>query len=104
MRQKVFSIKIQGKEDMAKLESVIGGLLGGEQNKCSFTRCQDFVNLRLCALYNRGETPLSIYGEDIQIYLDEEKNISVYMLSTGIEESDHILGKRAHESEQDQEF
>jgi hypothetical protein len=104
MREKVFSIKIQGKEDMTKLESVVGGLLGGEQNKCSFVRCQDFVHLRLCALYNKGETPLSIYGEHFQIYLDTEKNGTVYMLSSGVEESDHILGKRAHESEQDQEF
>ena len=104
MRQKVFSIRVKCKEDMAKLESVVGGLLGGEQNKCSFVRCQDFVNLRLCALYNRGETPLSIYAENIQISLDTEKNVTVYMLSTGVEESDHILGKRAHESEQDQEF
>jgi hypothetical protein len=104
MRQKVFSVKVGCKQDMAKLESVVGGLLGGEQNKCSFVRSQDFVNLRLCALYNRGETPLSIYGENIQISLDTEKNVTVYMLSTGVDEADHILGKRAHESEQDQEI
>jgi hypothetical protein len=95
MRQKVFTRPIRSKADMALLETTIGGLLGGEHSKCSLVRTNEFVQLRLCALYNRGAPPLHVYGEGLQISLDVDNVASVYLLTTSVE-SDEILllGKR----------
>lgn len=103
MRQRVFVIRIRGKEDMAVLESTVGGLLGGEQNKCALIRSFEFVNLRLSALYGRGAPSMSVYGGDLQITLDSDKIVTVYHLSTSVDVDESLLGKRI-ESEPDQDF
>jgi hypothetical protein len=96
MRQKVFVQHIRGKEDMTLLESTIGNLLGGEQNKCSFVRSSEFVQLRLCALYDRGVRPVHVYGEGLQISLGRDNVASVYLLCGNLEvEQDVLLGKRS---------
>jgi hypothetical protein len=74
MLQKIFSISVTTKHDMSKLEEVIVALLGGEHNKCSFTRSKEFVQLRLQALYPRKQDGvrtknLSVYGEGLKITL-----------------------------------
>jgi hypothetical protein len=80
----------------------MGGLLGREENKCTLTRSEDYQRLRLCALYNRGTPPLSVYGEGFQIYLDSNKNVSIFLLTSTVEPDDgeRLLGKRC-EPDQD---
>jgi hypothetical protein len=74
MLQKLFSITVSSKQDMARLEEVVVQLLGGEHNKCAFTRSHEFVKLRLRALYHRKQDPprtsnISVYGEGLKITL-----------------------------------
>lgn len=95
MRQKVFVQRIEGKEDMALLESTIGCLLGGEKNKCSLVRCNEFVQLRLCALYGKGVAPVHVYGEGLQISLSVDNVASVYLLTSYVEPDEGLLGKRS---------
>lgn len=96
MKQKVFSKRIEGKRDMAELESTVGSLLGGEDNKCSLVRSSDFVRLRLRALYGRGKAQhLHVYGGGLQISLDPDNIASVYLLSVSVDDEDVVLGKRA---------
>jgi hypothetical protein len=103
MRQRVFSQRIQDKEDMILLESTVAGLLGGEHNKCYLIRSSEFVQLRLCALYDKGLRPLHVYGENLQISLDTDNVASVYLLAMSVDAEEILLGKRAEpecESEQ----
>lgn len=95
MRQKVFVLRIESKEDMSRLESTIGGLLGGEHNKCSLIRCNEFIQLRLCALYGKGVAPIHVYGEGLQISLDTNNVASVYLLTSFVEPDEGLLGKRS---------
>ena len=95
MRQKVFTLQIQGKEDMSLLESTIGGLLRGEHNKCALIRCNEFIQLRLCALYGKGIPPIHVYGEGLQISLDAGNVVSVYLLMSYVEADEGLLGKRS---------
>lgn len=95
MRQKVFVQRIEGKEDMALLESTIGCLLGGEKNKCSLVRCNEFVQLRLRALYGKGVAPVHVYGEGLQISLTADNVASVYLLTSYVEPDEGLLGKRS---------
>lgn len=101
MRQKVFVQSIGDKEDMTRLEEAVGGLLGGEHNKCSLVRCNEFVQLRLCALYGKGSRPVHVYGEGLQITLDMDNVASVYLLSslTDADEPLSFLGKRVEPDE-----
>lgn len=96
MKQKVFAKRIENKKDMAELESTVGSLLGGEDNKCSLIRSNDFVQLRLRALYSReggAPLPLHVYGEGLQISLDKDNVASVFLLSVSIDD-DVILGRK----------
>lgn len=95
MRQKVFVQRIETKEDMSRLEHTIGGLLGGEHNKCSLIRCNEFIQLRLCALYGKGAKPMHVYGEGLQISLDRENVAAVYLLTSYVEPDEGLLGKRS---------
>lgn len=95
MRQKVFVQRIENKEDMSRLESMIGSLLGGEHNKCSLIRCSEFIQLRLRALYGRGVSPVHVYGEGLQISLDADNVASVYLLTSYVEVDEGLLGKRS---------
>ena len=99
MKQKVFAKCIKGKEDMAELESTVGSLLGGEANKCSLIRSSDFIQLRLRALYNcdgGGPPPLHVFGEGLQISLDQDNVASVFLLSMSVDD-DVILGRKRSE-------
>lgn len=102
MRQKVFVQRIQGKEDMSRLESMIGSLLGGEHNKCSLIRCSEFIQLRLRALYGKGVPPVHVYGEGLQISLDADNVASVYLLTSYVEPDEGLLGKRSQPEEADE--
>lgn len=95
MRQKVFVLRIECKEDMSRLEHTIGGLLGGEHNKCSLIRCNEFIQLRLRALYGKGAGPIHVYGEGLQISLDVNNVASVYLLTSYVEPDEGLLGKRS---------
>lgn len=95
MLYEIFSIQIAGRSDMLVLEDTIIRLLGGEQNKCALFRSQEFVNLRLRALYNRGpDCPPAVYGEGFKIFLDADKRVHVYMLELGFDMDPTYLGKR----------
>jgi hypothetical protein len=94
MRQRVFTQRIQDKQDMILLESTVAGLLGGEHNKCYLIRSSEFVQLRLCALYDKGLRPLHVYGENLQISLDTDNVASVYLLSMSVDAEEILLGKR----------
>jgi hypothetical protein len=84
MLQKLFSILVETKQDMAKVEEVVGGLLGGEYNKCAFTRSHEFIKLRLHALYPRKSdgpraSNLSVYGEGLKITLTPSGVVCVFI-------------------------
>ena len=107
MHQKVYTLQIKTQKDMGKLEQTVASLLGGEYNKCSFIRSQDFITLRLLALYTRAdemprEHMVVVYGEGLKITLDPENNASDYLVSPSIEAEPSLqsgpllsLGKRA---------
>ena len=87
MLQKVFSIKIESKSDMARVEEVLVGLLGGEHHRCSFLRSGEFIRLRNLALYPRhrepggeGGCPLhSVHIEGLKITLTPTGTVCVYL-------------------------
>jgi hypothetical protein len=103
--QRVFMLKIQTQQDMAKLEQTVASMLGGEHLKCSFIRSKDFISLRLRALYTAREhsEALVIYGQNLKISLDMDNNATVFLLDPGIEQDPtlcpytchSLLGKRA---------
>lgn len=95
-RERVFALQVQGKDDMTQIEKVVGGLLGSKGSRCALVRSQDFIKLRLCALYDRGEPPMTVYGEGVQVCLDREKNVTVYLFpNTAIVPAARVLlGKR----------
>ncbi len=84
MLQKLFSISVASKGDMAELEAVVVGLLGGEHGKCAFIRSQEFVKLRLHALYHRKHDPprtsnIIVYGEGLKITLTPSGTACVFI-------------------------
>lgn len=92
---KVFSIQIQTSEDMAKLEEALVRLVGGERSKCTLIRSQEFVNLRLRALYDRGpEDRIVAYGGRIKVCLESDKTADVYLMEFGLDSVPALLGKR----------
>jgi hypothetical protein len=94
MREKFFGLRVQSKADMDQMEASLGALLGRKEKRCAFMRSQDYQRLRLCALYSRGDPPVSVYGEGFQIYLDRDKNVSIFLLSSTVEQEEGGLGKR----------
>lgn len=48
----MFSIRVENKSDMARLEEVVIGLLGGEHHRCSFLRSGEYQRFRNEALYS----------------------------------------------------
>ena len=95
MLYKVFSIQVKTKEDMSRLEEALVSLLGGEQSKCALVRSQEFINIRLRALYNRGPSEaIVVYGERVKICLDPDKNADVYLMELGVDAIPSLLGKR----------
>ena len=97
MKQAIYSIQITNTEAMKKLEEFIGILLKGENNQCSFVRGQDFVSMRLHALYRDAPTdPIVVYGENLKIILDSRKFITVYTMDQAfVDESESFTGKRS---------
>jgi hypothetical protein len=92
---KVFSVHIQTKEDMGKLEEALISLLGGERSKCSLIRSQEFVNIRLRALYNRGPAErIVVYGERVKVCLELDKTAHIYLMELGLDAVPALLGKR----------
>ena len=101
MSNKIFSVEIKTKKDMTVLEDMITSLLGGEQGKCALIRSQDFLALRLRALYGRESgRPLVVYGEGLKIMLDMDNVGSISLLNPApIDPVDEVyeaymLGKR----------
>ena len=107
MREKIFSMRVRTKHDMSVLEDRLGGLMGGEQNRrCALVRSQEFIALRLCALYKRGgPPPLSVYGHNLQVCLDRDGNVTIYLLSSDVDPDPEcaLLGKRAAPGPADEE-
>ncbi len=95
-RERVFALRVKGKDDMTQIETFVGGLLGSKHSRCALVRSQDFIKLRLCALYDRGDPPMTVYGEGVQVCLDQDKNVTVYLLSNSVvdPEASVLLGKR----------
>lgn len=95
MLYKVFSIQIQRSDDMVKLEEALVRLVGGERSKCALVRSQDFVNLRLRALYDRGPRDrIVVYGERIKVCLEIDKTAEIYLMEFGVDSVPALLGKR----------
>ena len=87
MKQSVYSIQITNMDSMKKLEEFIGLLLKGENNQCSFVRSQDFVSMRLHALYRDAPTkPIVVYGENLKIVLDSQKIATVYTMYQNLDD------------------
>ena len=96
MLYKVFSIHVKTKEDMDKMEQALVSLLGGEQSKCALMRSQEFINIRLRALYDRGPAEnIVVYGERVKICLDPEKHAEIYLMELGVDSVPALLGKRS---------
>lgn len=80
MLQKLFSIRVSGKDDMARLEEVVVGLLGGEHHRCAFLRSEEFVRLRNYALYCHEKTcARSVHIEGLKIVLTSTGKACVYL-------------------------
>lgn len=98
MREKIVSKRIGSATDMAWVEAEIGRIMGCEERKCSLVDSNDFVSLRLCALYGRGgkKAPLSVYRGDLQIKLDSDNTLTVYLLTSELVALEDLpsLGKR----------
>ena len=92
---KVFSIQIQSKDDMAKLEDALVRLMGGERSKCALIRSQEFINIRLRALYDRGPAErIVVYAERVKVCLESDKTADIYLAELGIDSVPVLLGKR----------
>lgn len=92
---KVFSIKVESKDDMAKLEDALVCLMGGERSKCALIRSQDFVNIRLRALYDRGPSErIVVYGERVKVCLELDKTVEIYLMELGVDGVPVLSGKR----------
>lgn len=93
------SVRVADLKDMARIEEKLCQLLGGDQRKsCALVRTKDFISLRLCALYNHGKAPMSAYYQNVQVSLDADKTVAIYLLSmnpveTTVDEA-MVLGKR----------
>lgn len=93
MLQKIFSIKVRDKHEMARLEEVVVGLLGGEHHRCSFLRSGEYIRLRNKALYfdrvraNENDTSSfsahSVYLEGLRITLTSTRTVCVYLTDVG---------------------
>lgn len=90
MLQKVFATEVTGKVDMARLEAVVVGLLGGEHHRCAFLRSGEYQRFRNAALYgNRGRrvveeekadpAPLSVHIEGLKLVLTSTRLACVYV-------------------------
>jgi hypothetical protein len=91
MLQKVFATEVTGKADMARLEAVVVGLLGGEHHRCSFLRSGEYQRFRNAALYgNRARrvveeeekadsAPLSVHIEGLKLVLTCTRLACVYV-------------------------
>lgn len=92
MLQKVFATEVTGKADMARLEAVVVGLLGGEHHRCAFLRSGEYQRFRNAALYgNRGRrvveeeekldpSPLlSVHVEGLKLVLTSTRLACVYV-------------------------
>lgn len=86
MREKIASVQINCMRDMETVEREIGRIMGCERRRCSLVQSQDFLKLRLCALYGRGgcKAPISIFKGDMQVSLDDKKTISIYLLTSDV--------------------
>jgi hypothetical protein len=97
MREKVVAVRIASKDDMTRVEEELCKVIGSK-GKCTLLRSEDFIRLRLCALYDRGDPPMSVYSHNVQVHLSEDKTVSIFLLSTellGGVEGVVVLGKRA---------
>lgn len=105
MASLVFSRKIASQRDMGELEDTLSSLLGGEQHKCAFVRSQDFVRLRLLALY-KAPPPrlLVVYGEGLKITLDSDKVASVFLLNPMLDPEPRLAGGKRAEPDDDDSF
>ncbi len=85
MLQKVFAINVKGKADMARLEAVVVGLLGGEHNRCSFLRSGEYQRFRTVALYGPGGrlneefSPVTVHFEGLKLVLTSTRLACVYV-------------------------
>jgi len=91
MLQKMFSIRVACKQDMAKVEEAIVGLLGGEHHRCSFLRSGEYQRFRNQALYSpppstaelAGEsssfTPVTVHIEGLKLTLTPTRIVCVYV-------------------------
>lgn len=102
MRERVVGVRIASKDDMTRVEQELCKVIGSK-GKCTLLRSKDFIRLRLCALYGRGEPPMSVYSHNVQVHLSEDKTVSIFLLSTELlgAEGVVVLGKRANPDNSD---
>jgi hypothetical protein len=84
MLQKLFSIRVDNKRDMSRLEEVVVGLLGGECNRCSFLRSGEYLRFRNIALYSRASAedsqwPVSVHFEGLKLTLTATRVACIYV-------------------------
>ena len=58
MNPPFFQTRVEGQEDMTRVEDLVAASLGGENGKCSFLRSHAFQALRMAALYFPERAPL----------------------------------------------
>ena len=82
--QKIFSVQVQHKSDMAQVEELVVSLLGGEHHRCAFLRSEEFVKLRTQALYHRARDDARVHRcvhvEGLKITLDPSGNVCVFLV------------------------
>jgi len=102
MLLKVFTLQIHNQQDMALLERTLGRLLGSEFNKCSLVRSQEFINIRLRALYDRGPADRIVaYGERVKVCLEVDKTADIFLMESCMDDAPSLLGKRSSVDEDD---
>jgi hypothetical protein len=102
MLLKVFTLQINSKQDMVLLEKALGRLLGSEFNKCSLVRSQEFINIRLRALYDRGPADRIVaYGERVKVCLEVDKTADIFLMESSMDDGPSLLGKRSSLEEED---
>lgn len=62
---------ITATRDMDDIEAAITRELGGENGRCAFLRSQNYLRLRMAALYRdeRDRTPCTVYHEGLKVSL-----------------------------------
>jgi len=105
MRERLLSVRVTTPADLQRIEDRLVELCGGKDRKCALLRTKSYIQLRLCALYGRGQPPMSVYYQNYQVRLDPERNVSIFLLEMEVlpEEAEQARTRKRAWSDSDDE-